>query len=214
MPGIFGMVGRRPGAAGAALFEEMAARLKHHAWYRTSRYIDEAAGLALGRMALGFINPAAQPAFNEDRSLLAVMDGELYDYDDQRRELGAAGHTFRDDSHAEVLLHGYESKGEAFFRGLHGKFVAALWDVRKQRLMLLNDRFGMRPLFYTQLPGRLLFASEIKALLADPAVSRQGHFRGIAQFFTFGHLLGEDTSKAFASFPAQAVSPMTSRRIE
>src|SRR5439155_3652846 len=69
----------------------------------------------------------------------------------------------------------------------------ALWNIRERRLILAGDRFGVRPLYYAVLPGRLLFASEIKALLADASVSRQGNLRGIAQFFTFGQLLGEDT---------------------
>jgi asparagine synthase (glutamine-hydrolysing) len=197
MPGVFGFAGAMSGGAMAAdvagLFSEMAARMKHHSWYQESRYLDEAGGVALGRMALGFVNSAAQPAASEDRSLLAVMDGEIYDCEEQRRRLVAWGHEFRGDSHAELLLHGYESRGKEFFQGLHGKFVAALWHVRERRLILTCDRFGMRPLYYTSLPGRLLFASEIKALLADSHISRAAHLRGIAQFFTFGQLLGQDT---------------------
>src|SRR5260370_29269928 len=163
MPGIFGLATEKFATGVTTLFGEMAARLRHHSWYREDGYLDETAGLALGRMALGFVNPAAQPAFNEDRSLLAVMDGEVYDYDDQRRELEAGGHVFRDDSQAELLLHGYESRGEDFFRGLHGKFVAALWDTHRRRLTLVNDRFGMRPLYYVKLPGRFLLPSEVKS---------------------------------------------------
>ena len=83
--------------------------------------------------------------------------------------------------------------GRRFLADLHGKYVAAIWDRRNRCLILTNDRFGMKPLYYAKLNGRLLWASEIKALLADAAVCRQGHLRGIAQFFTFGQLLGEDT---------------------
>src|SRR5262245_39797883 len=133
MPGIFGLAGERPAAGAAALFAEMAGRLRHQAWYRESRHLDEPAGLALGRMARGFINPAVESAFNEDRSLLAMLDGEVYDYAEQRRALEAGGHVFRGDSPAELLLHGYESHGEDFFRELHGKFMAALWDPRGRR---------------------------------------------------------------------------------
>jgi asparagine synthase (glutamine-hydrolysing) len=193
MPGIFGFAQTTPTASGGTVFAEMAARMRHHPWYRESGYFDADAGIALGRMALGFINTAAQPAFNEDCSLLAVMDGEVYDYEPQRRSLAAKGHVFQSDSHAELLLHGYESQGMAFFQQLAGKFVAALWQPRQRRLMLVGDRFGMRPLYYASLPGRLLFASEIKAILADRHVPRRAHLRGIAQFFTYGQLLGDDT---------------------
>ena len=191
MPGIFGWTGRTPESAG--LLDDMAGQLRHHPWYVECRRLDEAAGVALGRMALGFTDSVTQPASNEDGSLLAVMDGEIYDYDEQRRILENEGHRFTSTGQAELLLHGYESRGKEFFRGLHGKFVAAIWDAKRRRLILTNDRFGMRPLFYARVAGRLLFASEIKALLVAPEVSRERSLRGVAQFFTYGHLLGDDT---------------------
>jgi asparagine synthase (glutamine-hydrolysing) len=193
MPGIFGVVSDAPRPDLAADLAEMARRLRHHPWYAEDTHVDAPTGIGVGRVALGFVNTAAQPAFNEERSLLAVMEGEVHDYDEQRRELEAAGHRFQGDSHAELLLHGYEQAGQAFFRGLNATFAAALWDRRSRRLILVNDRFGMKPLYYAPLAGRILFASEIKALLVDAGVPRGSDPRGIAQFFTYGQLLGEDT---------------------
>jgi asparagine synthase (glutamine-hydrolysing) len=193
MPGIFGVVSGAPRPDLAADLAEMARRLKHHPWYREDSHVDAPAGLGLGRVSLGFVNAAPQPAFTEDQSLLAMMEGEVYDYEEQRRALEAAGHRFHGDSHAELLLHGYEQAGQDFFRGLHGVFAVALWDRGARRLLLVNDRFGMKPLYYAELGGRLLFASEIKALLVDADVSRRTHARGVSQFFTYGQLLGEDT---------------------
>jgi asparagine synthase (glutamine-hydrolysing) len=193
MPGICGVVSSGVGADWSDAALAMTDRMKHHPWYTEHRHADASAGVALGRVSLGFVNAAAQPAFNEDGSLLAVMEGEVYDYAEQRRLLVAAGHAFRGDSHAELLLRGYEHSGKAFFRGLHGAFAAAVWDGPRRRLVLINDRFGMKPLYHCLLPDRILFASEIKALLTDPEVSRQGNPRGLAQFFTYGQLLGEDT---------------------
>ena len=167
--------------------------IKNHAWYQENQYSDVAAGIGFGRSTLGFVNKAKQPVYNEDHSLLAMMEGEIHDYEDQRRALIADGHILETDSHAELLVHGFESKGKSYFRELNGTFVAAIWDSAKRRLMLVNDRFGMKPLYYTQLPSRFLFASEIKALLIDPEVPRNPNLRGIAQFFAFGQLLGEDT---------------------
>ncbi len=193
MPGIFGAVSEAPRPDLAADLAAMARRLKHHAWYLENDHVDAPAGVGLGRVSLGFVNRAPQPAFNEDRSLLGMMEGEIYDYDERRRVLEAAGYVFDGDSHAELLLHGYEQTGHAFFRGLHGCFAAALWDGKARRLVLVNDRFGMKPLYSAPLAGRFLFASEIKALLADPDLPRPVNFRGIAQFFTYGQLLGVDT---------------------
>jgi asparagine synthase (glutamine-hydrolysing) len=193
MPGIFGLVMTAPQANLSADLSEMADRLKHHPWYKEDHFVDAANGLALGRVSLGFIDAAPQPARNEDGSLLAVMAGEVFDYSEQRRALTAAGHVFHGESHAELLLHGYEQSGRKFFDSLGAAFVAAIWDVKRRRLILVNDRFGMKSLYYARLPGRLLFASEIKALLTDPELSRRANPRGIAQFFTYGQLLGEDT---------------------
>jgi asparagine synthase (glutamine-hydrolysing) len=167
--------------------------MKHYPWYVNDGFADSTSAVALGRVHLGFVDSAPQPAFNEDRSLLSVMYGELYDHDEQRRRLTAQGHRIHGDSQAELLLHGYESEGQAFFKRLHGAFAAAIWDTRRRVLTLVNDRFGMRPLYYAELPGRLMFASEIKPLLVDSGVSRRHHLLGIAQFFTYGQLLGEDT---------------------
>lgn len=193
MPGIFGIVSNIPRLGLATEATEMSQRLKHHSWYKEENHLDPGNRLALGRVSLGFVNAAAQPAAKEDGSLLVVMDGEIYDYEEQWRALSGAGCVFHGHSQAELLLNGYEHAGPNFFRGLHGAFAAAIWDGRQRRLFLVNDRFGMKGLYYTQLPGRLLFASEIKALLVDAELSRQANPRGIAQFFTFGQLLGEDT---------------------
>jgi asparagine synthase (glutamine-hydrolysing) len=193
MPGIYGLVTSAFTEDTVITARSMSSRLKQQPWYREHEHHDVAAGLALGRVGLGFLSTAPQPAFNEDRTLLAVMEGEVYDYEQQRRALLAAGRRFQGDSHAELLLHGFEAEGQAFFRKLEGFFAAALWDTRSRQLILVNDLFGMKPLYYVRLPGRFLFASEIKALLADPGVSYQTNLRGIVQFFTFGHLLANDT---------------------
>jgi asparagine synthase (glutamine-hydrolysing) len=193
MPGICGLIGQTIPMNLEAQVAEMLGRLRHHDGYREDHHVDVAAGLAVGRVSLGFVNRGAQPAFSPDGWLLAVMEGEVYDYDEHRRALEAAGCRFAGTSHAELLLHGYQAHDRAFFARLNGTFAAVLWDRRRQRLTLVNDRFGIKPLYYVRLPGRLLFASAIRPLLADPDVPRVSSLRGIAQFFTFGQLLGEDT---------------------
>jgi asparagine synthase (glutamine-hydrolysing) len=193
MPGIFGLVSSTPQNDLAAELAEMSRRLMHHPWYQDDRYLDSQAGVALGRVGLGFIDRSVQPAANEDRSLLAVLAGEVYDHAEHRRALTAAGHVFGGDSHAEVVLHGYEQAGREFFDSLGTAFAVAVWEARDGRLVLANDRFGMQNLYYAHVDGRLLFATEVKALLVDQRLSRRLSARGIAQFFTYGHLLGEDT---------------------
>ncbi|MFO0810224.1 MAG: asparagine synthase-related protein [Gemmataceae bacterium] len=193
MPGIFGLACSSPLDDLASRLAAMATRQRHHDWYAEQTHADESGRVALGRVTTGFVNAAEQPAANETGTLLAVMEGEVYDYAEQRRALEAAGHRFATDSHAELLLHGFEEQAAAFFRGLHGKFAAAIWDATSRKLHLVNDRFGMKPLHYAHAAGRLTFGSEIKALLTDPAVNRRTDLRGVAQFFTFGQMLGETT---------------------
>jgi asparagine synthase (glutamine-hydrolysing) len=205
MPGIFGIATQSPRAGLAGELAEMSRRLRHHPWYQEDGHVDEEAGLALGRVGLGFLHAAKQPAVNEDGSLRAVLAGEVLEYSAHRRTLSAAGHVFRSDSHAELVLHGYKSSGQKFFWGLRSTFAAAIWDAREHRLILVNDGFGMKGLYFAHLPGRLLFASELKALLVDPELSREANPRGIAQFFTYGQLLGEDTLlQAVRMLPAGA----------
>lgn len=192
MPGIFGFASQTAGDQ-ADLLAEMARRLMHHSWYRQEARLAAAGRVGLGRVSLDRIPTAPQPAANEDGTVLAVLAGEFFDETEQRAELTKAGHRLQSDGFAELLIHGYEQEGAEFVRRLNGKYAAAIWDAGGERLVLVNDRFGMKPLYYAHVPGKLLFASEIKALLADPEVSRARNVRGLAQLFTFGQLLGDDT---------------------
>lgn len=193
MPGICGIITRAPLDDLAARHRRMLDQLVTHDWYLRAAHIFQDRTIALGGSFLGCVNATAEIAANEANDLWAVIDGELYDYDSLRPSLEAAGHRFKGVSHAELLMLGYQSQGPHFFRQLHGKFSAALINLKQQRAILVTDRFGMKPLYFVHTPDRLLFASEIKALLADPALSRQLNYRGIAQFFSYGQLLADDT---------------------
>lgn len=193
MPGIVGFLERREHAEIADDLARMLERMKHHPWYVTESHADPASGLALGRLSLGFVNNAPQPVASAAGDLVVVMAGELYDYAEQRRGLEAVGRVFRADSHAEVLLHGYRAGGQKFFASLDGAYVAAIWDAALRQLVLVTDRFGQKPLYYTKTPGRFLFGSEIKTILLDREVDRASNPRGVAQFFTYGQFLCEDT---------------------
>jgi asparagine synthase (glutamine-hydrolysing) len=203
MPGIAGLAGK---SCVPDLLPRMLTRLRRQSWYTHDHWVDESGGAALGRIGLGYVNTAPQPAVNENGSKRAVLEGEIYDYPILRRELEAKGHRFQSNGHAELLLHGWEEDGITFVRRLNGCFAAAVWDSTAETLTLLNDRFGMRALYYSHSPGRLMFGSEIKALLADPDLSRATDPRGLAQFFTFGQYLGDTTSFAAVSMlPAAGV---------
>lgn len=143
--------------------------------------------VALGHARLSIIDLAGglQPIANEDETLWVIVNGEVFNYIELREELRAHGHRFRTGSDSEVILHLYEEMGPALLERLNGQYAFALWDSRRQRLMLGRDRLGVRPLFYTVADGTLLFASEIKALLSDPRVSRRPDLQSLDQVFTY-----------------------------
>ena len=205
MPGLC-LIATQPNSdSSAPLLAEMLRRMKHFSWYREETHQDPAVGIALGRLSLGFVNMATQPVWSESRSSVAMMDGEIYNHAELRRKLITAGRRFAGESQAEVLLQGYEAAGQEFFRRVEGKFVFAVWDRSRRQLLIVNDRFGMKPLYFARLPGTFLAASEIKSLLAHDGVSRAANPRGLSQFFTFGHLLGNDTLLgAVETLPAAA----------
>ena len=173
----------------------MIVHMKQEPWYLAQRHTDLTPGVAFAQVSLSS-SKAKHVAQRNGGTQTMVMDGEIYDADHVCREIHAAGGDVDPDNHAEILLRGIELLGVKFLRGLHGSFVAAIWDAQRRQLTLVNDRFGMRPLYYAQMAGCLVFASSIKALLADSRISRQPSTRGITQFFTFGQYLQNDTSLA------------------
>src|SRR5437667_5489685 len=114
MPGVSGVACQTSAAGLTDLVAGMARRVRHHPWYVESRYIDESDGLGLGRTTLAWVNAAAQPAHNEDRTWLAVLEGEVLDYERHRHALEVTGQRFAGDSHAELLIHGFRAQGPAF----------------------------------------------------------------------------------------------------
>jgi asparagine synthase (glutamine-hydrolysing) len=151
----------------------------------------EGDGVALGHARLSIIDieGGLQPLANEDRTVWASVNGEVFNYIELGAELRAAGHRFRTASDSEVLVHLYEDDGPALLERLNGQYAFALWDDVRRQLVLGRDRLGVRPLFYTVVDRCLLFASEIKALLTDPRVARRPDLVALDQVFTYGSAL-------------------------
>ena len=149
-------------------------------------------GLALAARRLSIVGLAdgQQPVFNEDHSVSVVFNGELFDYVERREELKARGHQFVTHCDTELIPHLWEDHGEKMWERLRGQFAIALWDERKRQLQLGRDRFGIAPLFWTRQGDWLLFASEIKGLLASGMVSPRPDRRGIDHVFTFSAMPG------------------------
>ncbi len=150
--------------------------------------------LAIARVHHGIVNPETQPVFNEDGSLCIVMDGEVFDYDLEKRSLIERGHHFRlPGNDVEYGLHLYEEYGPEAFAKLNGSFLLALYDRTTHELLLVNDRFSSHPLFYYCDGERLIFGTQLRPLLQFPPLPRRLYLQAVFEFFAFQCVLGDRT---------------------
>jgi asparagine synthase (glutamine-hydrolysing) len=145
-------------------------------------------GAALGHRRLSIIDLATgdQPIFNEDGTKVIVFNGEIYNFRELRVALEQSGHRFATTSDTEVIVHAWEEYGDECIKRLRGMFALAMWDQRRRRLILARDRVGKKPLYYVQDRERLLFASELKAVICDPSVKRAVSAEAVDAYLAFG----------------------------
>src|ERR1700733_14484826 len=189
--GILDLAGNRPIADG--IVQKMTRAIIHRGPDEEGYF--KRPGVVLGSRRLSIVGLAdgQQPVANEDRSVSVVYNGEFFDYPEKRAELEARGHRLVTHCDTEIIPHLWEETQEGMFERLRGQFALALWDERRSRLMLGRDRFGICPLYWTRQGDLLLFASEIKALLASGLVPARPDLRGIDHIFTFSALPGPIT---------------------
>lgn len=188
MCGIAGIVGLTPAAEAPdreALLR-MAGALRHRGPDEFGLYRDGRAGLAHARLSIIDLSTGQQPLSNEDGTLWIAFNGEIFNYIELKEELSARGHRFRTKSDTEVIVHAYEEWGDAAFARMNGQWALALWDSRREKLVLSRDRLGVRPLYTCEHAGGLYFASEVKAIFAaDAGIPRSLDPLGLEQTFTF-----------------------------
>jgi asparagine synthase (glutamine-hydrolysing) len=163
----------------------MCGTMEHRGPDSRGLFADEGVALGVQRLAIIDLESGDQPIYNEDGSVVVVLNGEIYNFHELREELGRADHSFRTHSDTEVLVHLYEELGDACVDRLRGMFAFALWDRSKRRLLLARDRVGKKPLFYSHRDGHLWFASEPRALLASGEVPRDVDFQAIDAFLHY-----------------------------
>ncbi len=164
---------------------QMLAMIRHRGPDEFGIYLDERAGLGNARLSIIDLSTGQQPIANEDGTLWIVFNGEIFNYIELRPELEQRGHRFTTNTDTEVILHLYEDLGPDCLSHLNGQFAIAIWDTKEQTLFLARDRLGVRPLFYTQADGLLIFGSEIKAIFADPRVHAEIDPITLDQIFTY-----------------------------
>jgi asparagine synthase (glutamine-hydrolyzing) len=187
MCGICGVAGQ----ADESLMKAMLSRIAHRGpddegIYLTTTSTGERLGLGHRRLSIIDLSPAGhEPMTDASGEIWLTYNGEIYNFKSLRRQLEAAGHRFRSDTDAEVVIYAYREWGRDFLSRLNGMFALALWDGRDETLLLARDRLGIKPLYYADTPAGFAFASEIKALLAIPDTRRSVDLAALDQFMSF-----------------------------
>ncbi len=185
MCGLAGVLSeQRHGVVSFEVLRRMAAMLRHRGPDGYGLYRDDRIGLAHTRLSIVDLAGGAQPIHNEDRTVWVVFNGEIFNHVELRRELEARGHRFYTRSDTEVIVHGFEEWGAAAWEHFNGQFAFALWDDRERRLWLVRDPLGILPLHYARVDGRVVFASEAKALFATGYVPVRFDPHGIGEVFS------------------------------
>jgi asparagine synthase (glutamine-hydrolysing) len=169
------------------VIDQMSARLKHRGPDSQGKFELPHLAFAIRRLSIIDLETGDQPLSNETGDITLVFNGEIYNYRELRKELLGRGHRFKTQSDGEVIAHLYEEKGTDFVRDLNGMFAIALWDNPAKRLVLARDRAGEKPLYYWQDGHTIVFASEIKAILEHPGISRQLDSEAVSQYFFYGY---------------------------
>lgn len=173
--------------------ETMLAPVVHRGPDGQGVYLDRNIGLGHARLSIIDVAGGGQPMANEDETVWIVFNGEIYNFQSLRKNLLPRGHIFRTHTDTEVILHLYEDYGVDCLKYLRGMFAFAIWDTKRRRLFVARDRVGIKPLYYCRTNDSLWFASELKAIVADPAVSREICAPAIRQFLSFFFVPGEHT---------------------
>lgn len=167
------------------LLKNMISTLSHRGPDEFGYYRDLSAGLAHARLSIIDLTTGQQPLCNEDETLWITFNGEIFNYIELRGELEKYGHRFKSKSDTEVIIHAYENWGDECFKKFNGQWAVAMWDSRRKKLVLSRDHVGILPLYIKEENNRVWFASEVKAIFADPSVTREINPIALDQIFTY-----------------------------
>jgi asparagine synthase (glutamine-hydrolysing) len=193
MCGIVGIVGSADRPVDDALLRSMNDSIWHRGPDDEGYMVRDRVGLGMRRLSIIDVAGGRQPIHNEDKSIWAVFNGEIYNYDELRHDLQHRGHHFYTKSDTETLVHLYEEFGDAGVSQLRGMFAYALWDERRSRLLVARDRFGIKPLYYGRHDGRLFLASELRAFQRVPGFPRELNEASIERYLAYLYVPGPET---------------------
>jgi len=189
MCGICGIIGSRE----EEITRVMNQALFHRGPDEEGYYFNDKISLANRRLSIIDLSTGTQPIFNEDKSLVVVFNGEIYNFQDLRENLIKKGHKFYTNTDTEVIVHSYEEYGVNCLKSFNGDFAFALYDIKNDTTFIARDRLGIRPLYYTFHNGKLYFASELKALITNKNIARDLNYQSIDKYLTLRYCWGTNT---------------------
>lgn len=185
MCGICGFTGKPD----AVILKRMADAIVHRGPDEDGSYSDGSINLGMRRLSIIDVATGHQPVHNEDKSIWTIFNGEIYNYKELREELEKNGHNFyTDHSDTEVIVHLFEEYGSDFAHKINGMFAIAIWDKNENKLFLIRDRMGVKPIFYAEVNNQLIFGSEIKAILANSIYKKDINYEALYHYFTFKNI--------------------------
>ena len=185
------------------VLHSMCERIVHRGPNSEGLWLDETVALGMRRLSVIDLETGDQPVFNEDKSVIVMMNGELYNYREVRADLEKRGHKFSTRSDTEILPHLYDEYGEDLVDHLNGMYAFSLWDTRSKKLIIARDRFGEKPLYYGVIDGKLIYASEPKAILAHPAVKPELDLDALRQYLSYDYVPAPNSIyKGISKLPA------------
>lgn len=175
------------------IIKKMSDKIIHRGPDSEGFYVDEYIALAHRRLSIIDLSAGTQPMYNEDKSMVIVFNGEIYNYVELRKELKKKKHKFATQCDTEVLIHGYEEWGSDLPKKLRGMFAFAIYDINKKEVFLARDNFGIKPLYYAMFNDTFMFASEIKSLLEHPDFTKELNEELIGPYLSFSFTPTEET---------------------
>ena len=175
------------------IIKDMADIIKHRGPDSDGYYIGTDCALGFRRLSIIDLSGGDQPIYNEDNSKIITFNGEIYNYQEIRKDLVSKGHKFKTNSDTEVLLHGYEEYGAKLLNKLRGMFAFVIYDINDNSLFAARDFYGIKPLYYYKTDEEFMFGSEIKSFLGHPNFKKELNRDMLKQYLTFQYSVGEDT---------------------
>ena len=171
-----------------AVLHSMCQRIVHRGPDSEGLWMDDTVALGMRRLSIIDLHTGDQPVYSEDKSVVAMVNGELYNYREVRADLEKRGRKFVTQTDVEIVPHLYQEYGDDFVDHINGMFAISLWDTAKKKLILARDRFGEKPLYYGVFDGKLIYASEPKAILAHPAVKAELNFDALRHYLSYDYV--------------------------